>query len=72
MDKPLTFPSLERQRNRPGKEKGVYESEDMLLTSCLPGFQLSHLMETGCVLEYSSLLENMIFWDVRVERDIRG
>lgn len=44
----------------------------MALTSSLPGLQPSCLMETGGVLEHSSLLENMESSDVRAGRDIRG
>lgn len=44
----------------------------MALSSSLPGLQPSCLMETGGVLEHSSLLENMESWDVRAGRVIRG
>lgn len=68
----LTFPSLKKDREiYLGRRKGS-ESEDMALTSSLPGLQPSCLMETGGVLEHSLLLENIESWDVRAGRDVRG
>lgn len=56
-------------------EKSIWkgEGESLSQKSCLsPPSCQSCLMETGDVLEHSSLLENMESWEVSAQRDIRG